>query len=39
MIPVTVDELPGIEVGSDWGNPDGDKTVFLRFLGKEVSDV
>lgn len=36
--PVTVDELPGIEVGSDWGNPDGDKTVFLGFLGRENED-
>lgn len=36
--PVTVDELLGIEVGSDWGNPDGDKTVFLRFLGRENED-
>lgn len=36
--PVTIDELPGIEVGSDWGNPDGDKTVFIKFLKRESED-
>lgn len=25
-IPVTVDELPGIEMGVDFGDPSGDKT-------------
>lgn len=28
--PVTVDELPGIEVGSDWGSPDGDWTGRIK---------
>ena len=38
--PVTVDELPGIEVGSDWGSPDFDKTVFIKFLrGKNEDGV
>jgi hypothetical protein len=38
VIPVKVEDLPGIEVGSDWGSPDGDKTVFLRLLGRESED-
>ena len=36
--PVTVDELSGIEVGSDWGSPDFDKTVFIKFLGGKNED-
>jgi hypothetical protein len=36
--PVAVDELPGIEVGSDWGSPDFDKTVFIKFLRGENED-
>ena len=39
VIPVKVEDLPGIEVGSDWGSPDFDKTVFIKFLEREVSDV
>ena len=38
VIPVKVEDLPGIEVGSDWGSPDFDKTVFIKFLGRENED-
>ena len=39
VIPVKVEDLPGIEAGSDWGSPDFDKTFFIKFLEGEVSDV
>ena len=40
VIPVKVEDLPGIEVGSDCGNPDFDKTVFIKFLrGKNEDGV
>ena len=34
VIPAKVEDLPGIEVGSDLGSPDFDKTVFIKFLRK-----
>ena len=30
VIPVKVDELPGIEMGVDWAIPGSDRTVFIK---------
>lgn len=38
VIPVKVEDLPGIEMGIDFGDPSGDKTVFLRSMGRENED-
>ena len=38
VILVKVEDLPGIEMGIDFGDPSGDKTVFLRFSGRENED-
>lgn len=38
LLILALEELPGIEVGSDWGSSDGDKTVFIKFLERESED-
>lgn len=38
VIPVKVEDLPGIEMGADFGSPDGDKTVFIKFSGRGEDD-